>query len=106
ELLAADEVGDRAALDAPADEVAVLLARLLARGVAVARAVEVDALAAEGVGQQHLGVQARELHALLRQEAGRPVEQPADRPGRFRAHGGLVISRRRPAPGAVSCRSP
>src|SRR5262249_6797761 len=48
--------------------------------------------AAEGVGQQHLGVEARRLRALLLQETGRPVEQPADGPALFGTHGNVPSS--------------
>src|SRR5262249_49795581 len=85
--LAADEVRHRASLDAPADQLAILLAHLVTRQLAVPTAVQVDAPAAQDVRQQHLRIQAWELCTLLREETLRPLQQSADGPG-------LLLARR------------
>ena len=72
-----------------ADQLAVRV-RDVVRGGFLVAGVELGCAAAEGVGEQHLGVEPRELDPFSCQVAGGPVEQPpglADGPGLRRAHG-------------------
>ena len=79
ELAVAHEVRHRFAGGALLDQLAKLRPQFFARGL-LERRVQLDPLAAADVGEQHLGVEPRRLGALLFQEVGRPVKEPADSP--------------------------
>jgi hypothetical protein len=83
EFFTADKVCDRTAFEPPADQLAISLANFRRRELSVAQAVQVNAFAAGDVGQQHLSIQARRLHALVREVLCGPVEQGAEGPGLF-----------------------
>src|SRR5262249_51118868 len=80
ELLPAHQVCHRTALDPLPYQVPEAAARFLRRLLGEAR-VQIDAPAAQGVGQQDLRVQARVFRALTAQVLRGPVEQGADGPG-------------------------
>ncbi len=103
ELAPADQVGHRHALGPLAHELAELLPHGFG-GLLVERGVELNSRAAQGMGQQHFGVEPRAFGVALAQEVGRPGKQPADRPNFFGlGHGQLPPRRQSMVSMALRC---
>src|SRR5262249_31988546 len=77
-LFTADQVRDRAPPEAAADQLTEAITEAASDEFAVAQAVQVDALAAQDVGEQQFGLEAGRLDPLLGQEARGLAEQDAD----------------------------
>ena len=90
----ADDIGQRFALTATADERANLVQLRLGEHPFELQ-VELHALQAERVADQNLCIQARALHAFRREEIGRLLDDFED--GKH----GLSRRRGRPAPGGA-----
>ena len=76
-FLTADQIRHRAAFEPAADQLAIFLAYFRRRGLGVAQAVEIDPLAADGVGQQHFRVEPGRFDPFLGEVLGGPVQQGA-----------------------------
>src|SRR5207245_2818791 len=85
-FLLAYQVGYGAALEAPSNQVAIALTNFRSRLFAEAGAIQVDPVTADGMSQEHFGIQAREFRPFLGQVLCRPLEQPSERPFLLRAH--------------------
>src|SRR5262249_52143706 len=92
-LLTAHQIRHRTPFHAPPHQLAEAASGVFGGRFLIAR-IQLDAPAAQGVGQQHFRVQPRKLRPLLGQVAGGPVEQTADGPGLWlRAHACTLSNR-------------
>src|SRR5262249_20348260 len=78
----ADKVRDGTTFEALANQLPVTRTVLFG-GQFVVAGIQLDAPAANGMGEKHFRIQARKLRAFLGQEARSPVQQTANGPGLF-----------------------